>query len=147
LKFLYFITPRILSFFDLGLIIITAPVYTRTVQGAHNSIPHGIKIIIAAGSLIPLALLLIIALLCFKGGRREYIAAMILSSLMAVSGIAIAGCGGFILIFLDGVESGINPSFDAIYNLSFFLIGGGFLLLGYMIVHVISLFYSAKEIS
>lgn len=146
MKFLHFITPRILSFFDLGLLIISAPVFARTINGAYNSIPDGIKIIIAAGSLLPMALLLIITLLCFKGGRREYITAMILSSLMAVSGIALTGCGGFILIFLDGVESGINPSFDAIYNLSFFLIGGGFLLLGYMIIHVISLFYSAKGI-
>ena len=147
INFLKKLSPRILSFFDLGLIIITAPVYVRTVQGAHNNIPDGIKIIIAAGSMLPLVLFSVIAILSFRGGRRGYIAAMMLSSVMAVICIALSGGGGFILIFLDGIESGVNPSFDAIYNLSLFMIGGGFLFFVYMILHIISLFNAAEKTS
>jgi len=137
--------PRILSFMDIGLILISAPVYARTVQGVHSSIPEGINFMIVSGSLLPFVLLSVISLLCLKGGRRAYIAAMILSSLMSVIAILLAGGGGFILIFLDGVEAGINASYDAVYCLSLFMIGGGFLLAGYMVFHIISIFRSAER--
>jgi hypothetical protein len=114
MKFFRIFSPRILSFLDIGIIIISAPVYARTLKGAANSIPYGIKIIITTGSVLPLAVLLAISLFCFKGGKRAYIAAMLLSSFMALVAITLAGGGGFILIFLDGVESGVYVYFDAI---------------------------------
>ncbi len=145
MKLLRLFTPRILSFIDAGIIIISAPVYLRAAIPAQRGIPRGMKFMFAAGSAFPAILLLVIALLCFGGGRRGLIAALVLSAVMSVFAISLAGTGGGILIFLDGRESGVDSMLDAIYSLSLFLIGGGFLFLAYMMLHMLSIFRIVKK--
>lgn len=145
MRLLRLFTPRMLSFIDAGILVITVPVCLRSAIPLQRSVPRSMKLLFAAGSSLPVILFVIISLLCFRGGRRGLIAALVLSSVMAVFAISLAGAGGCILIFLDGRESGIDGKLDALYDMSFFLIGGGFLLLAYMIFHILSIFRVVKD--
>ncbi|HOP64121.1 MAG TPA: hypothetical protein PK358_12920 [Spirochaetota bacterium] len=147
MKFINSISPRLLSVFDAGLIIVISSVYAKTAAAVNSGIPAEARVPIALFSILPLVIFFFTALLCFTGKRKGLIFALLLSSVMALFAITYTGAGGFILIFLDGAEAGVNATFDALYYSSFFMAGGGLLLLLYMLVHILILFRTVKRIS